>query len=122
MKNASRSLTVVLLLALAALIACSATMSAQRGGFQNRDVVPAGSRVEYKTYHSALLNRDLRYGIYLPASYAGSTKRFPILYFLHGLDENEMRWSTRGETDLMLDRLVSEGKNLTDQDVFDLVS
>ena len=83
MKNTSRSLT-VLLLAVAALIACSVTISAQRGGFQNRDVVPPGSRVEYKTYHSSLLNRDLRYGIYLPASYATSTKKFPVLYFLHG--------------------------------------
>ena len=85
--------------------------SAQRGRFQNRDTPPAGSRVEYKTYRSSLLNRDLPYGIYLPRSYATSPNRkYPILYFLHGLDENEMRWSTRGETDLLLDRMVTEGK------------
>ena len=62
--------------------------------------LPAGSRVEYKTYRSTLLNRELRYGLYLPPSYAASpTRKYPVLYFLHGLDENEMRWSTRGETD-----------------------
>jgi putative tributyrin esterase len=81
---------------------------AQRGP-QFRDVVPAGSRVQYKTYQSALMARELRYGLYLPPSYEGSgNRRYPVLYFLHGLNENEMRWSTRGEADLLLDKLVGE--------------
>ena len=82
---------------------------AQRGPGQV-DTIPAGSRVEYKIFQSKLLGRDLRYGIYLPPSYAGSTKRYPVLYFLHGMFENEMRWSTRGQTDLLLDRMIAEGK------------
>ncbi|HET9215891.1 MAG TPA: alpha/beta hydrolase family protein [Terriglobia bacterium] len=77
-------------------------------GPQFRDVIPQGSRVQYKTYNSALMNRELRYGIYLPPSYETSgTQRYPVLYFLHGLNENEMRWSTRGETDLLLDKMVA---------------
>jgi S-formylglutathione hydrolase FrmB len=97
---------------LAALLplACTAALVAQRGGPQFRDTIPAGSRVEYKTYPSALMKMDLRYGIYLPPSYEKSTKKYPVLYFLHGLNENEMRWSTRGETDLMLDRMIADGK------------
>jgi S-formylglutathione hydrolase FrmB len=103
MKNALRLVV--------ALLLCLGSAYGQRGGFQNRDVIPDGSRVEYKTFHSALLNRDLRYGIYLPPSYAASpAKKYPVLYFLHGLDENEMRWSTRGQTDLMLDQLIASGK------------
>ena len=48
------------------------------GGF--RDVIPAGSRVQYKTFQSALMNRELRYGIYLPPSYESSpTRRYPVL-------------------------------------------
>jgi S-formylglutathione hydrolase FrmB len=83
--------------------------AAQRGGF--RDVVPDGSRVEYKTFNSKLMNREIRYGIYLPPSYASSpTKKYPVLYFLHGLFENEMRWSTRGMTDLKLDKMIADGK------------
>jgi S-formylglutathione hydrolase FrmB len=81
----------------------------QRGGPQFRDVVPQGSRVQYKTYQSALMSRELRYGIYLPPSYETSgTRRYPVIYFLHGLNENEMRWSTRGETDLMLDKMIAD--------------
>jgi len=78
--------------------------------FGQRDVVPAGSHVEYKTFQSKVLARELGYGIYLPPSYKTSTKRYPIVYFLHGMFENEMRWSTRGGTDLMLDRMIAEGK------------
>jgi len=68
-------------------------------------------RVEYKTFTSKVLGRDLRYGIYLPASYNSSpTKKYPVLYFLHGLFEDEMRWSTRGGTDQIMDRMIGEGK------------
>src|SRR4029079_14452636 len=64
-----------------------------------------------KTFQSKLLNREIRYGLYLPPSYASSpTKKYPVLYFLHGLNENEMRWSTRGLTDLKLDKLIADGK------------
>jgi S-formylglutathione hydrolase FrmB len=84
---------------------------AQRGGNGMRDVAPAGSRVEYKTFQSKLLNREIRYGLYLPPSYASSgTQKYPVLYFLHGLNENEMRWSTRGMTDLKLDKMIADGK------------
>src|ERR1051325_2153421 len=91
-------------------LVCAAALVAQRGGPQFRDTIPTGSRVQYKTYPSALMKMDLRYGIYLPPSYEKSNKKYPVLYFLHGLNENEMRWSTRGETDLMLDRMIADGK------------
>src|SRR3954447_26043229 len=84
---------------------------AQRsGGPQFRDPIPAGSRVQYKTFHSDLVNRDLNYAIYLPPSYETSTRKYPVLYFLHGLNENEMRWSTRGGADSVLDKMIAEGK------------
>ncbi|PYS38084.1 MAG: esterase, partial [Acidobacteria bacterium] len=67
--------------------------------------------VEYKSFQSKLLARDLRYGVYLPASYNSSPgKKYPVLYFLHGLFEDETRWSTRGQTDQIMDRMIAEGK------------
>src|SRR4051812_15667242 len=68
-------------------------------------------RTDYKTFPSKVLGKEIRYGLYLPPSYANSpAKKYPVLYFLHGLNENETRWSQRGMTDVMLDRMISEGK------------
>jgi S-formylglutathione hydrolase FrmB len=108
--NCTRRTLLTSLLFLACACACAGAVAAQRGGAQFRDTIPAGSRVQYKTYPSALMKTDLRYGIYLPPSYENSTKKYPVLYFLHGLNETEMRWSTRGETDLLLDGMVKDGK------------
>jgi len=98
-----RSLVLLLLLSL--------QLVAQRGPGGQRDAIPAGSRVQYKAFQSKLLGRELRYGLYLPPSYEASpSRKYPVLYFLHGLFEDEMRWSTRGLTDVALDRMVGEGK------------
>jgi S-formylglutathione hydrolase FrmB len=68
-------------------------------------------QVEYKSYTSKVLGRDLKYGVYLPPSYATSpAKKYPVLYFLHGLFEDETRWSTRGQTDQIMNRMIAEGK------------
>ena len=48
--------------------------------------------VEYKSFASKLMGRELRYGVYLPPSYNNSPgKKYPVLYFLHGLFEDETR-------------------------------
>ena len=65
-------------IALATTLLVTLQLAAQRGGF-GRDVVPEGSRVEYKTFQSKLLNREIRYGLYLPVSYANSTKSIRCL-------------------------------------------
>src|SRR5438046_7169947 len=67
--------------------------------------------VEYKSFSSKLLEREFKYGVYLPPSYSSSpTKKYPILYFLHGLFEDETRWSTRGGTDQIMNRMIADGK------------
>src|SRR5436853_5146463 len=67
--------------------------------------------VEYKSFSSKLLGRELKYGVYLPPSYSSSpAKKYPVLYFLHGLFEDETRWSTRGQTDQIMDRMIADGK------------
>jgi putative tributyrin esterase len=68
-------------------------------------------QVEYKSFPSKLLGQELRYGVYLPPSYSSSpNKKYPVLYFLHGLFEDETRWSTRGQTDQIMNRMIAEGK------------
>ena len=75
----------------------------------DRDIAPKGSRVQYKSFYSDLLNRHLPYALYLPPSYEHSDREYPVVFFLHGANENERRWSTRGLTDILLDRMVKEG-------------
>jgi S-formylglutathione hydrolase FrmB len=49
---------------------------------------PAG-RAECSAVNSAILRREVRYCALLPASYdVEKTRRYPILYFLHGLGQN----------------------------------
>jgi S-formylglutathione hydrolase FrmB len=98
-------------LILPAIVFVAPLLVAQRDRFgQDRDIIPEGSRVQYRTFHSQVLDRDLPYALYLPPSYIDTERTYPVLIFLHGANENEKRWSTRGMTDLMLDRMITQGE------------
>jgi S-formylglutathione hydrolase FrmB len=110
MTRPKRPRTLALLVAAFAL-AFALTGVAQRGrGFGDRDVIPEGSRVQYRSFESGILDREIPYALYLPPSYENTVRDYPVLFFLHGANENERRWSTRGLTDIMLDRMVAEGE------------
>ena len=98
-------LLVVLLLSVSGL-----ATPQRRGRFVERDVIPEGSRVQYLTFTSEILNRELGYALYLPPTYEDTSDDYPVLFFLHGANENERRWSTRGFTDIELDRMVLAGE------------
>ena len=51
---------------------------------------PGQGRAECRDVNSKILRRPVPYCIFLPPSYdADATRRYPVLYFLHGLGENE---------------------------------
>jgi S-formylglutathione hydrolase FrmB len=53
-------------------------------------VAAAQGRVECAAVKSSILRREVRYCALLPPSYdREKTRKFPILYYLHGLGENE---------------------------------
>lgn len=53
-------------------------------------VAAAQGRVECAAVKSSILRREVRYCALLPSSYdRDKTRKFPILYYLHGLGENE---------------------------------
>jgi S-formylglutathione hydrolase FrmB len=54
----------------------------------------AAPLVEDATFHSASLDRDVRYRIYLPREYKKTSQRYPVLYLLHGLYGNYQNWDT----------------------------
>jgi S-formylglutathione hydrolase FrmB len=45
--------------------------------------------VEHNVLHSASMDRDVGYNVYLPADYAASKRRYPVVYFLHGAGGTE---------------------------------
>jgi len=64
----------------------------------------AASRVDCAALHSQVLHRELRYCVMLPPEYdADPKKRYPVLYFLHGLGENEEALVTSGGWGLIED-------------------
>jgi len=57
---------------------------------------------------SAVLGRDVNYAVYLPPDYATSTRRYPVVYLLHGYTDDESGWVQFGEVGLAADRAIAE--------------
>lgn len=91
--------TSVLFLALWAPLAAQSSKGKSRPRQVNADDMwvattipdlPAG--VTHHTLHSASMNRDVGYCIYLPPGYAKDRdRRYPVIYHLHGAGGNEVR-------------------------------
>jgi S-formylglutathione hydrolase FrmB len=56
----------------------------------------AAAEVRTERFHSGSLNADVSYVVDLPPSYEGSTRRYPVVYALHGLFESSAFWERRG--------------------------
>lgn len=68
------------------------------------------SSTECDSMQSKILNRPVSYCVDLPADYGGTPSvRYPVLYFLHGLFEDEHSWIDRGGK-ATFDDLESQGK------------
>ena len=69
------------------------------------------SRIVNATYHSNILGADRTYTVYLPKSYdVDPERKFPILYLLHGMLDDNYCWTTRGHLKEVMDTLVAQGK------------
>lgn len=67
------------------------------------------STVNCDSIQSTILGRAVDYCVDLPADYASSSARYPTLYFLHGLFENNRSWDERGGHEIF-DNLIEQGK------------
>jgi S-formylglutathione hydrolase FrmB len=68
----------------------------------------AQSRIDCSALHSRILNQAVHYCVYLPSGYDASAKetppkRYPVLYFLHGLGDNEQTLFNSGGWTLLDD-------------------
>lgn len=61
-------------------------------------------------YTSAKLQSERRLTIYTPPGYESGSKRYPVLYLLHGSGGDEEAWNDLGRVPQILDNLIAEGK------------
>lgn len=71
--------------------------------------VPHGT-VASRWYDSKALNKDRKLTVYTPPGYEQETKKYPVLYLLHGAGGDEEAWMTLGRAAQILDNLIAEGK------------
>ena len=108
-RAASRAAFVVLLVG---CLSPSCAAGARRA--QAPQAAPAAAaalgRVEYTEFESAALGQKVRCAISLPASYdAKKQQRYPVVIFLHGLNNDERSWEKEG-MQARLEALRAAGK------------
>lgn len=72
--------------------------------------VPHGT-LRARWYYSDRLRCERRINIYTPANYEENpSKRYPVLYLLHGMGGDEDEWVHFGRACQILDNLIAQGK------------
>ena len=71
--------------------------------------VPHGQIRSIK-YYSEINGIYRHINVYVPASYEKGKKRYPVLYLLHGMGENENGWVEQGHVDFILDNMIASGE------------
>lgn len=69
----------------------------------------AGKVIEERTVKSNILNRNVKYTIYLPADYSTSERTYPVVYLLHGYTDDNTGWLQFGEINRYADKAIAEG-------------
>jgi len=77
--------------------------------FQFAVAQSAGKIIEERTVNSALLNRPVKYTVYLPADYEKSERNYPVVYLLHGYTDDHTGWLQFGEINRYADQAIAAG-------------
>jgi enterochelin esterase-like enzyme len=78
-------------------------------GFDSeRSDVPHG-RLEMISYDSKTVGTTRKMLVYTPPGYT-NTKKYPVLYLLHGIGGDETEWRRFARPNILLDNLLAEGK------------
>ncbi len=70
--------------------------------------VPHG-KISYRLYKSGTLNTTRQMLVYTPPGYSAS-KKYPVLYLIHGGSDTEETWTKVGKAHLIADNLIAQGK------------
>lgn len=67
--------------------------------------------IESQKVKSTILSKDVEYNIYLPSGYESNpTRRYPVLYLLHGYTDDETGWTQFGDTQEIADKVIGSGE------------
>jgi len=75
--------------------------------------LPGGSVIEFKSFDSKCIGGPERYSVFLPPSFSKNTTRtYPVVYFLHGLNNDETSWTVEryGHIQNTLEQMMLGGK------------
>jgi len=68
-----------------------------------------GKVIESVSIKSAVLNKTVRYTIYLPSGYESSVRSYPVVYLLHGYTDDNTGWLQYGEINRYADKAINDG-------------
>jgi enterochelin esterase-like enzyme len=68
-----------------------------------------GKVIEQATVRSNIMNRTVRYTVYLPADYDNAQRSYPVVYLLHGYTDDNTGWLQFGEINRYADKAIEEG-------------
>jgi enterochelin esterase-like enzyme len=72
--------------------------------------VPHGI-VRHHWYHSNIVGINSEYYVYTPPDFdPKSSKKYPVLYLLHGYSDDPSAWTGMGKANVILDNLIAQGK------------
>ena len=72
---------------------------------------PHGSRVEFSSMKSEAIRGEENFSVFLPPSYGKGSRKYPVVYFLHGLFNDDTSWTvdSHGDIPTEVDDLMSRG-------------
>lgn len=73
-----------------------------------RENIPHGA-IDTITYPSSTVGVERKALMYTPPGYS-KTKKYPVLYLLHGIGGDKYEWYQQGQPHVILDNLYAEGK------------
>jgi S-formylglutathione hydrolase FrmB len=71
--------------------------------------VALSSEIVSDSVNSKVLGRNIPFTVYLPDDYQKAAGTFPVVYLLHGADEDEYTWIRKGGVTETLDGLIHRG-------------
>ncbi|WP_163323782.1 alpha/beta hydrolase [Draconibacterium mangrovi] len=73
--------------------------------------MPAQGKASVDSIQSEILGVSRHYSVYLPKSYTTDTdKKYPVLYLLHGVFDNNNGWIQRGHLQDVANKLIDSGE------------